>query len=181
VFKDVHKDAWYYTAVNYVSQHNLMNGTGDMMFEPNGNMTRAMFVTILYNLEGRPETLGKNTFTDVPSGEWYTAPITWAKESGIVAGYGDGTFGCMDNVTQEQIAVMLKNYAAFKAFEDLDMNVTDKATVFNSSDWATVAVSWAYENKIISNSGENKFVPRDDASRAQGAAMLMNFCENCME
>ncbi len=46
-------------------------------------MTRAMLVTVLWRYAGRPEA-GKNPFTDVPAGQWYTEAVTWAAENGVV-------------------------------------------------------------------------------------------------
>ena len=43
-----------------------------------------------YSMEGRPSAPGA-AFEDVPEGEWYADAVAWARECGIVSGYGDGT------------------------------------------------------------------------------------------
>ena len=73
-------------------------------------MTRAMLVTVLWRYAGRPEA-GKNPFTDVPAGQWYTEAVTWAAENGVVSGVGNGRFAPNGNITREQMASILFRYA----------------------------------------------------------------------
>ena len=110
-FTDVKTGDWYYDAVKYASQNGLFNGTTATTFGPNTDMTRAMLVTVLYRLEGKPTVTGTNTFTDVKSGEWYTDAVLWANANNIVGGYGNGLFGTNDSVTREQMALLLHRYA----------------------------------------------------------------------
>ena len=69
-FTDLDKDAWYYDGVRYAVEAGLMNGTGAKTFEPDGKLTRAMLVTILYRLAGAPEVKTTVKFTDVPADAW---------------------------------------------------------------------------------------------------------------
>ena len=46
-FTDVPSDAWYKPDVDYVAENDYMIGTSDTTFEPQSNLTRAMFATIL--------------------------------------------------------------------------------------------------------------------------------------
>ena len=69
-FVDVSDNAWYASAVNYVVDKGLMNGTGEDKFSPNADTTRGMIVTVLARLDG------KNT-AGTP---WYAAGQRWAME-----------------------------------------------------------------------------------------------------
>ena len=62
------------------------------------------------------ELLERNAkeFADVTSGKYYYNAIKWATSKGIVNGYSNGKFGPEDNITREQLAVMLRNYAKYK-------------------------------------------------------------------
>ena len=97
-YNDVLGDAWYAGAVSYVSDHGLMTGFGNGRFAPEGTVTRAQMVQILYAMEGKPETNG-GSFTDVPENAWYGDAVNWASASGLVAGTGNGRFTPDDPVT----------------------------------------------------------------------------------
>ena len=151
-FEDVSPDDWYYDAVIYVSQRSLLNGVTETGYGPAEAMNRAMFVTVIGRLsEAEVDQTRSVGFTDVVSDGWSTGYITWAVENGIVNGYDDGTFGQYQQVTREQIAVMLYRYAQHEGLEtglagqDLS-TFPDWAGV---SDYAKTAVSWAVENGII--------------------------------
>ena len=64
-FSDVKTNAWYNEAVNYVSEHGLMNGTGNGKFSPDGQVTRGMFVTVLWRIERAPISTKEISFKDV--------------------------------------------------------------------------------------------------------------------
>ena len=106
-FIDVNESHWFYEAVKFVYEAGLMNGEGENTFNPQGNLNRAMLVTILYRLENTPEVTEANQFSDVSAGQWYTEAVIWASVNGIVNGYEDGTFAPTNNVTREEMAAML--------------------------------------------------------------------------
>ena len=122
--------------------------------------------------EGRPSAGGGNRFTDVLSGVWYTNTVTWAAAQGIVSGYGDGRFGPNDNITREQLAVMLWRYAGSPSAAEKELHFTDVDKV---SGYALEALLWAAENGIINGYGNGQLDPQGSATRAQAAQMLMNF------
>ena len=49
-FSDVDSDAWYASCVTDAVRRGLMKGTGDGRFSPEGDLTRAMLVTVLWRL-----------------------------------------------------------------------------------------------------------------------------------
>ena len=178
-FVDVVKGAWYYPAVEYVYNNNLMNGTnGGMTFEPNVDLNRAMMAAVLYNMEGQPACNKSGLFSDVADGRWYTNAINWAASNNIVSGMPDGSYAPNQALTREQMASILYRYAEYKG---IDVNTradlskfTDGAT---TSSWAQGVVQWAVAEKLINGNG-NELQPKGTASRAQVATVLMNFCEN---
>lgn len=178
-FVDVVKGAWYYPAVEYVYNNNLMNGTnGGMTFEPNVDLNRAMMAAVLYNMEGQPACNKSGLFSDVADGRWYTNAINWAASNNIVSGMPDGSYAPNQALTREQMASILYRYAEYKGI-DVNTRVdlskfTDGAT---TSSWAQGVVQWAVAEKLINGNG-NELQPKGTASRAQVATVLMNFCEN---
>ncbi len=110
-YTDVPAGAAYAEAVNYCKVNNLMTGTSATEFTPDGTLTRAMMVTVLHRLAGKPAAASTASFADVPAGKWYTDAISWANSKGIVLGYNATTFGVNDPVTHEQVALIFQRYS----------------------------------------------------------------------
>ena len=125
VFTDVDKDAWYYNYVSYAYTHKLMKGTSETTFEPAMIMTRAQFVQLFANLDGAE--LGEYTetkFEDVDMNEWYGPAVAWAEANGVVNGTSETTFSPLEEITREQMCVLIVNYAEY-ANIDLEGALTD--------------------------------------------------------
>lgn len=172
-YSDVAQGAWYYDAVRFVTENGLMSGFGNGLFGPDEALSRAQLAQILYSKEGRPAATG-TLFTDVTAGMWYANAIAWAAEKGVVSGYGDGRFGPDDNITREQLAVMLWRYAGSPAPSAKELDLVDSS---GASPFALDALRWAVENKILSGYGDGQLAPQGPATRAQAAQMLKNFME----
>lgn len=179
-FSDV-GDAWYTEAVHYVYENGLMAGTGATTFDPEMKLTRAMTAQILYNLEGKPQVTEDATFTDmdvVPT--WSLDAIAWAQDTGVVAGMGNNLFDPNANVTREQFAQMMYNYASYKK---LDLTATGDLTQFPDGDqvsnWAETALSWANGKGLINGHAESGLLdPQGNTTRAQAASIIANFDKN---
>lgn len=109
-FSDTAENDWYFSDVRYVYEKNIMNGTGETEFSPHGTMTRGMLTTVLWRLEGEPETTKKSSFTDVEPDAYYCSAVTWASENEIVNGYDNTVFAPEDLITREQAAAVLKRF-----------------------------------------------------------------------
>lgn len=176
-FTDVDTGDWFYEAVQYAYENGMMNGVGNNLFAPSSNLTRGMIAQVLYNLEGTPAA-GNGVFTDVAADQWYADAVNWAAANDIVGGYGNGKFGPEDDITREQMAQILYNYATFKGY---DVSVQDDLSTFNdgakTSDWALSAMKWAVGSGLLQGYNGN-LNPTGTATRAEVAQILMNFCEN---
>lgn len=169
-FSDVSADAWYAGAVQYCVENEWMSGTSAITFEPDSAMSRAMLATVLYRKAGSPAVTGSAGFTDVPAGSWYTQPVAWAVQNGVVGGYGDGLFGPDDPVTREQIAAILWR-AAGSPDAEAGQDYADENLI---AAYAAPAVDWARANGIMSGKENNRFDPQGNATRAEVATILMN-------
>ena len=177
-FADVQEDDWYYRAVEYVAQNSLMAGTSADKFSPNSALDRSMMVTILYRHEGKPAVDGPSSFTDVPTGQWYTDAISWAEDNKIVAGVTETTFAPFQPVTREQMAAIFFRYANFN-HEDTsargDLSTFSDASLVSS--YAKTAIQWCVAEGILSGSN-GKLNPRSSATRAEFASILMRYIKN---
>lgn len=178
VYSDVSKDAWYYEAVKYVSEKELMEGIGES-FAPNTTITRAMLVTVLYRLENPEEKERTHSFTDVADGEWYYEAVGWAAENGIVTGVSETEFAPNNNITREQMAAVIYRYAKAKGYNtEANSDFSGFADVAEISPYAFDAVKWANTAGLINGVSKISISPKSTATRAQAAAILMRFCEN---
>jgi hypothetical protein len=178
-FVDVDEDDWWFDSIYYVCARGLFQGTSRSTFEPQGTMTRAMVVTVLHRLEGAPEVSATSPFQDVQAGQWYTTAVNWASANGIVEGYPDGRFGVGDEVTRQQMVVILYRYAKYKGYSlsaAVDLDGYSDAEEIDA--WARDAMTWASAKGIIAGTTPTTLAPRGNASRAQVAAVLMRFVEN---
>ncbi len=180
VFDDVKSTDWFVKPVQYVYDHGIMAGTnGGKSFSPNGKLTREQFTQVLYAYEGKPEVTNMSGFSDVDPKAWYAKSVYWAKEKGITGGKPDGTFGVNENISRQDLAVMLYTYAKIKNYDltkndnALD-NFDDKGKVSN---YAKDAMKWAVTQGVISGKGNGKVDPIGNATRAECATMIMKLIE----
>ena len=175
VFVDVPEDMWYYNSVKYVFENGLMTGISETEFAPEMDITRAMFVTVLYRAAGAPdmsEEIWGYPFEDVDAESWYGAAVYWARNNDIVQGYSDEKFAPDEPVTREQMAAILYRYAKLKGDNtevNGTLNYTDNADI---SDYAINAVIWNLDNGIMFGNDDNTFAPKANTTRAEAAAVF---------
>ena len=175
---------WAHVGIDFVLKSGLFYGTSDTTFEPDGEMTRAMLVTVLYRLEGQPKPTTENPFSDVAAGTWYTDAVIWAAENKIVNGIGGDLFDPDGSVTREQMAAILYRYSVFKGLTMAQgafaMTYPDEAGI---SAYALEAMRWANAEKLINGTeldGTVYLDPQGSATRAQVAAILMRYVQHVL-
>jgi len=180
-FKDVSRNSWYYETVKYSYKNKIILGYNNTTFGPNDNITRGQLVTILWRLEGEPDASSlTNKFSDVGS-DYYTQAVKWASNNKIVNGYGGTTkFGPNDPIIRQDLAVILNNYAKYKELEATSNTDLSGFSDYNlvKGGYAEPAMKWAVGNKVVNGSiyYEKKLLnPVNNATRAEAAAMIMNF------
>jgi hypothetical protein len=173
-FSDVKPADWFYSDVEFVVRNGLMTGVSDTAFSPNTYMTRAALVTVLYRLEGSPAVSDGIAFIDVDDGSWYADAVSWAAGAGIVTGVGDLKFAPNNNVTRDQMATILLNYAIYagdgpEGEWTIHLDFEDTADI---RDWAIEGAMWCSMKGIITGKPGNLFDPLGSTTRAQTAVML---------
>ena len=173
-FADVKRGCWYEAAVLYARANGFFNGTSATTFEPNGSMTRAMFVTVLGRMAGveAADYAGESGFNDVKATAWYAPFVKWAAHYGITTGTGNGAFSPDEEITREQMAVFFVRYfETFDATPKAETAVTTKpADLDRVSKWAQDAVLKLWALGMLNGDGVS-FAPQDKATRAQTAVL----------
>ena len=164
-------DTWYHEAVDFTVSEGLMSGVGGGKFDPNGTMTRAMMVTVLYRMAGSPAVTGPSSFTDVPEGQWYSDAIAWAQDNGIVLGVLADKFDPNGYVTREQIATILWRYENKPEVTADLSSFKDAASI---SEYAVDAMTWAVSEGIFQGDAGN-LKPTAYATRAEFACIIMRY------
>ena len=155
-----------------------MQGTGNG-FEPESKMSRAMLVTVLYRMANPEEKANNHNFADVPAGQWYTDAVAWAAENNIVSGVSENKFAPNEDITREQMALIIYRFAKMQGYDVEDSaDLSQFADTDDISDWALDAIRWANKTELVNGTSETTLSPKATATRAQVAAILMRFCEN---
>ena len=178
-FQDV-TGHWAKPYIDFVTDREIFVGVADTLFDPDGDVTRAMFVTVVGRLYERSygplTTDGTHAFDDCDYAAYYGKYVDWAAKNGVVEGYGDRKFGPNDKITREQMATMLQRFAVL-----LDVMPKDVDTVLEYTDrdsiaaWARSGALYCQTEGLIQGVGEGRFAPQELATRAQMATIMHNF------
>ena len=194
-FTDVQESMWHYEAVKFANVNALFVGMSADTFAPDANMTRAMFVRVLKNLNDRlglqlptetgakdDDNYGKDIFdndtpfADVSVGAWYSDAVKWAYDRGLVAGYSKTEFGLNGYVTRQEMCAFLYRFAdkaGLRLEKVKDVYFSDHGDI---SEWASASVQAMAQAGIVSGMGSNRFEPKGTATRAQVAQIMKTFC-----
>lgn len=177
-FEDVNVDHPVYSAIQFVGSRELFSGISPTQFGPDLFMNRAMFVTVLHNLEGSKvlEGQGKH-FEDVTQDAWYYEGVSWASQAGIIAGYTNGYFGVNDDINREQLSMMMYRYAQYIGMDTASrMNMSRFEDSGQISAWASDSMNWATTVGLFKAEKDNLH-SKEKVSRAEMATVLMRFIE----
>ena len=174
-FEDVFKGQWYYEYVDQAYQLGLMTGATETLFKPTVSMNRGMVAIVLHRMEGAEEVAYAPIFPDVYDKQYFTTAVMWAKQTGIITGYNNGTFMPLKEVTREEMATMIQRFAKYKG---LDVASSKDITYFQDyadiSTYAKAPIQWCVENGVLSGKFEGtKVDPLGTATRAECAKMLV--------
>ena len=178
-FDDLDVNAWYHEDADYVIENGIFKGVGETTFAPSDKLTRAMLVTVLYRMENEPATNRSIPFSDVDMGMYYANAVIWAQQNGIVSGVTETEFAPNANITREQIAAIMFRYAQYKGMNAITM---EENLHFDDSDeifeYAVTSMNWAVGTGLMKGKTPATINPKDNATRAEVAAILQRFIEN---
>lgn len=178
VFLDVAPDAWYFKEMDWAASQGLLKGTEPYVYEPDTGLTRAMFVTVLHRMMGnlgyQTEAAADAGFKDVSAGSWYEDAVNWSAENGIILGDDTGKFRPDDSITREEMCAVMDRMLTFLNHESeaCEIGFKDNGKI---SAWAYASVSRLVGLGIIRGMGDNVFAPKNTATRAEAATVLLRF------
>ena len=150
-------------------------------FAPDENLTRAMLVTVLYRNESKPAADNRHSFTDVEKGAYYENAVSWALQNGVIKGISETEFAPDAPITREQIAAMMHRYAQWKGIDvssGEDTNILSYSDFDMISEYAIAPLQWAAGTGLFKGRTEITLNPRDNATRAEIAAILNRFLKS---
>lgn len=172
-FSDMEGAQWAEDAIADLTQRQILSGVGDGKFEPNGQVTREQFATMVVRAFGMYSAVGENRFRDVPEASGYRPYIVSAAEAGIVAGLSETEFGMGQRISRQDLAVL-----AYRALTALGAGLpaVREAPAFADdgqiADYAKEAVYTLYRANVLNGTEEDLFSPTAPATRAQAAKIL---------
>jgi len=174
------KSNWAHEAIEFVLQKGLFNGVDKTHFDPNGTMTRAMLVTVLYRLDGQKTPAKQSSFADVKRGQWYTDAVDWASAEDLIQGVSDTRFAPNDPLTREQLVTLLDRFSQYQGkYSPVSGSLSGYADEASVSLFAVEHMRWAVAAGILKGVTENGVTalqPKQPVTRAQVALMLMRYC-----
>ena len=144
-FKDVDKNEWYAGYVGYLEKYDVINGYNDGTFKPDASVTRAEFVAMTvryYDLFNDVNRTGNTVkYTDVENSYWAYSDIAFAKNSGWLNGYSDGSFRGDNDITRAEVVTVVNRATGRVADKEY---VKDNFTKLNRFTDVTDSSMWYF-------------------------------------
>ncbi len=174
-------DHWSQQFVVKAVKHGLFVGDLEGEFNPDDDVTRAQFITVLWRMSGKESVDTKLPFKDVETQiPEFKQAIAWGYAKGYINGTSNETFEPDAPLTREE---------AMKILHSLSGSATGGEMMFfgiydgtfedsnNISQWAKPSVYWGVYNKLISGTSEKTLTPDGNTTRAQLAKILVNYLD----
>lgn len=179
-FIDIEECEWFFKDIKCVNESNLMSGVTENEFKPMSALTRGMLVSVIYRAAGAPEVNKSTPFADVLADSYYQDAVIWARQNGIISGINKSEFALEQNVTREQIALIMFRYAKYMGYDvsvGASTNILSYTDFEEISEYAIEAMQYAVGSSIMKGKTEATLNPKDFAARAEIAALLNRFIE----
>lgn len=175
-FTDLASSDWFYDSVAYTCRNNLFQGTTATQFDPYGETSRAMFVTLLWRMAGSPAPTQQHGFSDVAPELWYTQAVAWAAQTGIARGTSSTSFDPGRAITRQELASMLHSYASHTGqVLPQPLALTTFQDGAQIADWAKIPVAQLQQAGVLQGTETGHYAPEKTATRSETAAVLHRF------
>lgn len=154
--------------LNQLVNWGFMRGDIDGNLNPDNNITRAEFVTIINRAFGY-ETVGATPFNDVEDTDWYAEDVAIAYTAGYITGTSANTFSPLAEITREEAAVILARNLMMQPTVGENTDFTDGRDLSN---WSSGLVSTAARYNLLSGYPDGSFRPQNPITRGEVAIMV---------
>ena len=162
---------WAEPYLRSLYDNGIMSGDTNGNMNPDNDITRAEFVTMLNKGMGYHETTGRTRFRDIQGTEWYANEIDIAATQGYFVGSGRNISGASDNLTREQaVAFLTRNLK----YEEDDRVNTDFIDGMNFPTWSRGSINVAADKGVITGYRDGTFRPKNNITRAEAGTILYN-------
>ena len=170
-FDDMKEALWAQDMVHALVGKGIISKNDERQFRPMDNITREEVVKMLVTVVGTHKTDAVSNLSDVGADHWATSYIATAQELGIIQGNPDGTFGLGNQITRQDLSVMI-----FRTFKLLGIDLAAGDSEFtdagNIANYAKDAISALEKLGILNGMGDGTFAPTANATRAQAAKVI---------
>ena len=168
-FTDVPADSYYAESVNWAAAEGITNGATETTFNPNGDLLRAQYVTMLWRAAGEPVVEFENPFTDVSESDWYYNAVLWAVSKGITTGVSATKFAPLSTANRAQVVTFLYR---FMGSPELNVGGGELFTDVDPDSYYALPIVWAVENGVTNGMGDGIFGVERICNRAQAVTFL---------
>ncbi|HYG59819.1 MAG TPA: S-layer homology domain-containing protein, partial [Symbiobacteriaceae bacterium] len=173
---------WAKLYVNEMGSRMVVAGVGDNRFDPDRDVTRAEFATIIVRALGIKPAAARAAFQDVRASDWFAGYVAAATEYGILLGYEDGTFRAGKSITREEAMTMIARAMKVAGMQtsiapsDAQATLAQFADAASFASWSSANAAVAVQHGVIVGSG-GLARPTDNISRAETATIIMRMLQ----
>lgn len=171
------KNRWFEADVNDLGARAIISGIKGE-YQPDRNITRAEFASILVNSLGLPTTAFDTGFVDLEQGSWFTPVAETAASYGFANGISDTRFGGSENITRQQAMTMICRAMRFTGIyptmseSEIDSILTSYSDAGRISVYARASVAICLKTGVANGKTTTTIDPRASISRAEVAAVI---------
>lgn len=169
-FNDLDDYAWAQESIYALLKRGVISRSGDNMFRPADNVTRAEFAKMISLSFGITGTKTESVFDDVNSDDWYFEYVTAMYENNIVNGISANYFGANEPITRQDICTILGRIMAIDT--DADISGCGLTDIDSASDYAKAAIAAMSAKGYVNGYEDGSFRPHNYSARAEAAKMI---------
>ncbi|CAN7317981.1 endo-1,4-beta-xylanase [Paenibacillus sp. LjRoot153] len=172
-FGDLQNVPWAKQAIDTMASRDVINGTTENSFSPEGFIKRADFISLLVRALELPSTgTTEAMFSDVPQTVYYYDELVIAKAWGITTGFEDNTFKPNSNISRQDMMVMTtRAMAAAGKLVQAGGTLDAYPDATSISSYAKDSAAALVKSGIVYGKND-KLAPNDQLTRAEAAVIL---------
>ncbi|EJZ44290.1 hypothetical protein HMPREF9630_02150 [Peptoanaerobacter stomatis] len=167
---------WAKQTITKWQQEGLLKGDKNGNINPDNNITRAEFITLINKALGYNKTGDKiKTYKDIKQTDWYYSQIMTAIEQGYINGTSKDTISPGSNITRQEVMTIINKIANPKSQSQIDKNQIKD--IEKTSSWAKQSVQNMIENGYIAGY-QNQINPTNKMTRAEAITLIEAYKQN---